>query len=159
MLKRILGIFLSFVNYRHWLLPKPNTMNLNQKEKIKRAPRILLVEDVLMLQIVTLSLLKELGCQVTIAATGQAVRQLIDAGKQYDLILMDIRLPDTNEMTITRHLRHRSITTPIVALTSENEAIKGQCFAAGMNDFIQKPLRPNTLQKIIQRWAFKAPLN
>jgi len=76
--------------------------------------------------------------------------------KDYEIVLMDIRMPNMDGITATRLIRERSelAELPIVAMTAnamhDNEA---ECLAAGMNDFISKPFDPGQLYSVIQKWV------
>lgn len=73
--------------------------------------------------------------------------------KSFDLIFIDIQLPDISGITLTKNFRRQFIQTPIIALTSESNTIKMSCFAAGMNDFIQKPTSYKILQCALRQWT------
>ena len=121
-------------------------MNIIQK------PHILLVEDTLVIQTAMLQLLDSLACGTTLAETGRAAVECMGLDIHYDLILMDIRLPDTNGIAVTRVIRMRGFQLPIIALTSESHVIEARCLKAGMNAFFQKPITILTLKKILYRW-------
>ena len=114
---------------------------------------ILLIEDDMLTSLVQQMILSNLNCQVDIASTGNAALKLWHAHK-YDLIFMDIGLPDLDGCEIARQIRaleaSKDTTVPIVALTahidSENVA---QCFEAGMNMVLNKPLLDNKTKEIL----------
>jgi CheY-like chemotaxis protein/HPt (histidine-containing phosphotransfer) domain-containing protein len=97
------------------------------------------------------SLLKRLGLKVTIAEDGnQAVQQA--RSKKFDLIFMDIEMPNMNGYEATKALRKEGLKTPIVALTAY--AMKGDdvnCFAAGCDDYISKPIENDKLLQILNK--------
>ncbi|MDD5297294.1 MAG: PAS domain S-box protein [Rhodocyclaceae bacterium] len=116
--------------------------------------RVLLVEDEPINREVALSLLEDVGLRVDVATNGAEALEL--AGHQdYSLILMDIQMPVMDGLTATRHLRERPGTrrTPILAITANAFSDdREHCFAAGMDDFIAKPLVPDDLFHTVLKW-------
>jgi len=111
------------------------------------------------------SLLKKLGLKASAAANGsEALAAIVDY--PFDLIFMDIQMPDMNGYEVTRAIRsggagERNRRIPIIALTaSALKADREQCLAAGMNDYIVKPIYLNNLAEVIRRLppAGKSPL-
>ena len=134
---------------------------------------VLIVEDNLVNQEVTIGMLKLLGCSVTLAETG---REAIEAVKShtYDLILMDCQIPEMDGFEATAEIRkyealrvkgveikgapsHASPLTPhlpIIALTANVLAGERQkCLDAGMDDYLSKPLSVQKLKQIMKRWS------
>ncbi len=114
--------------------------------------RVLLVEDNPVNALLARALLTREGCAVDRAGAGH---EALEAAAQapYDLILMDLRLPDLDGLAVTRMLRARGIKTPIVALTANSfEDDRQACLAAGMDDFLTKPLSPAALRAVLHRW-------
>ncbi|MBK5378673.1 response regulator [Pseudomonas sp. TH08] len=116
---------------------------------------VLLVEDNPVNQTVIEAMLRSLGFTVSVATDGaQAVRSA--EGNDYEVILMDCRLPIIDGYEATRQIRRlpgRS-EVPIIALTAN--ALQGDretCLSAGMNDYLAKPFKRNDLQQILQRWV------
>jgi CheY-like chemotaxis protein len=124
-----------------------------------RGKRVLVVEDDLVSRHLVAVLLKEHGCAVLEAASGQ---EGIAAATQElpDLILMDVGLPDMSGLEAVRRLRQAEPTQriPIIALTAY--AMKGdreQCFAAGCDDYIAKPVGTSALLKLISEFLERSP--
>jgi two-component system aerobic respiration control sensor histidine kinase ArcB len=126
--------------------------------KQKNSPctaRILLVEDNILNQKVAKTFLEDLGCEVDLAESGRKVFELID--RPYDLVFMDISLPDETGIEIAEKIRSAkgvNKNVPIIALTAhvfDNE--KEACFKAGMNDILTKPIMYEQLIEILQRWT------
>ncbi len=113
--------------------------------------RVLLVEDNPVNALLARALLTREGCAVDRAATGH---EAVAAGQTpYDLILMDLRLPDLDGLSAARALRACGVITPIVALTANSfEDDRQACLAAGMVDFLAKPLEPAALRAVLHRW-------
>jgi CheY-like chemotaxis protein len=67
---------------------------------------------------------------------------------------MDLRMPGLNGIEATRALRQRGVATPIVALTADAfDEDRRACLAAGMNDFLAKPLTPSALRGVLTHWT------
>ncbi len=113
---------------------------------------ILVAEDVETNQILVKSLLKRMGLEVTIAQDGNEALQKALVRK-FDLILMDIQMPNMNGYEATRALRKEGVKTPIVALTANT--MKGdnkKCIEAGCDDYLAKPIDRRELLKIISKY-------
>ncbi|WP_088655670.1 PAS domain-containing hybrid sensor histidine kinase/response regulator [Geofilum rhodophaeum] len=119
-----------------------------------RAQQILLVEDNPINQKIAEKMLQRLHYSVTIAANGQeALDLLLDQKAPCDLVLMDVQMPVLNGLDATRELRNNKVALPIIAMTAN--VMKGDrelCMAAGMNDYIGKPVRIETLETTLNRW-------
>lgn len=117
---------------------------------------VLVVEDHVIAQVVTTAFLSELQCKVDIAASGQAALQLCQT-QQYDLIFMDIGLPDMQGYEVTQHIRknesYKAATTPIIALTAHvGEEGRQRCLEAGMNAIFTKPLTRLQCKTILESY-------
>ena len=117
--------------------------------------RVLLAEDNLVNQKVALAMLRKLGIDADLAATGiEALDALV--GVAYDLVLMDCQMPAMDGFEATRRIRERERGTrhlPVVAMTAN--AMVGdreRCLEAGMDDHIPKPVRMEVLQRALHRW-------
>ena len=136
---------------------EPSTVRRPPSAGESRLPskRILLVEDNGMNQMLALALLEKVmeSPQVSIAENGQqAIEKAL--GGQFDLILMDVKMPVLDGFEATRALREAGCRLPIVALTAnvtpEEEA---KCRAAGMDDYIGKPIDVAVLHEKVGRWS------
>jgi CheY-like chemotaxis protein len=115
--------------------------------------RILLAEDNVVNQVVAAAMLKREGHCVTIVANGRAAVDA-SAADPFDLILMDVQMPDMNGFEATAAIRVHESTrgghVPIVALTAHAmEGDRDRCLEAGMDDYVSKPLRLTDLQRVI----------
>ena len=121
-----------------------------------RGLRILVAEDNLINQQVILSILRKLGVTTDIAGNGRDAVEMT-ANTPYDLILMDVQMPEMDGLEATRHIRDRGQQVPIIALTAY--AMQGDqdvCLAAGMNDYLPKPVLPQALVEMLIRWLPRA---
>jgi len=102
-------------------------------------------------------MLAKLGVQMMLASDGQEAVELVNS-QDFDLVLMDCQMPGMDGFTATRRLREKErqqgkVRVPIIAMTAN--AMKGdreQCLAAGMDDYIAKPVKISLLKQVLQRW-------
>lgn len=114
--------------------------------------RVLLTEDNLVNQKIGQRILQRLGCQVDVANNGREAVALAESA-QYDVILMDVHMPEVGGLQATREIRSRGIRTPIIALTaSVLEETRDACEAAGMDAFITKPIHVEEITSILKRF-------
>ena len=127
------------------------------RELRRGAVRILLVEDNVTNQQVAVSILKKLGLRADAVANGQeAIRSL--ESLPYDLVLMDVQMPEMDGYEATREIRNPESYVlnhqiPVIAMTAN--AMKGdreKCHEAGMNDYLSKPVSPHELAAMLDRW-------
>jgi signal transduction histidine kinase/CheY-like chemotaxis protein len=117
--------------------------------QIRRDLKILVAEDNTANQIVAQSLFKRLGHNIDLAANGREVLEKVK-GKEYDIVFMDIRMPEKNGLDAAHELRMMGYDMPIVAMTANaGEADKTEAIEAGMNNFISKPVNINVLKHIM----------
>jgi PAS domain S-box-containing protein len=131
--------------------------------------RILLADDNITNQQVALGILKKLGLRADAVANGAEVLNALES-LPYDLILMDVQMPVMDGMEATRRIREKekgksdqaarrcesqavNFHIPIIAMTAH--AMQGdreQCLAAGMNDYVSKPVSPQALTDCLKKW-------
>ena len=112
--------------------------------------KVLLVEDNKINQEIAIEFLERVNIEVETADNGKVAVNKIDSDSKYDLILMDIQMPIMDGNETAKIIRKKGILVPIVAMTAN--AIKGEekeSFAAGMNDYITKPINPEILYKTL----------
>ncbi|MFE3846726.1 response regulator [Flavobacterium sp. LB3P45] len=119
----------------------------NSSENIK----VLVVEDIALNQLLIKIILLDFGYDVTIASNGQIAIENLQKNK-YDLILMDLQMPVMNGFEATKYIRNKlNSNIPIIALTADVTSVDVEkCIAAGMNDYVSKPIDEKILHaKII----------
>jgi CheY-like chemotaxis protein len=115
--------------------------------------RVLLVEDNPINALLARALLTREGCEIDHAISGEEAIAAAKVGA-YDLVLMDMRMPGLTGVETARELRNLGVETPIVALTANAfEDDRHACLAAGMNDFLVKPMSPDALRAMLSRWT------
>jgi len=121
-------------------------------QELRFRGRVLVAEDVQTNQILIKLLLERLGLDVTLVENGnEAVREA--TGDSYDLILMDVQMPEKNGHEATRELRCLGVTAPIVALTAHAMKEDRQaCLAAGCDDYLTKPIDRDKLVDVLARY-------
>ncbi|MEK0167070.1 aerobic respiration two-component sensor histidine kinase ArcB [Pseudescherichia vulneris] len=118
------------------------------------ALNVLLVEDIELNVIVARSVLEKLGCSVDVAMTGTDALAMFTPG-EYDLLLLDIQLPDMTGLDISRQLTQnyaREDLPPLVALTANVLKDKKEYLDAGMDDVLSKPLAVPALTAMIKKF-------
>ncbi len=134
--------------------PAYNNSNMDKQLPLK----ILLAEDHVVNQKIALLMLKRLGYRADIAGNGLEVLEALKR-QSYDVVLMDIQMPQMNGIEATQRLREleaesklNSFSQPlrIIAMTANTmQSTQAECFAAGMNDYISKPIAPEELARAL----------
>lgn len=143
---------------------KPEPAQSLDKSLGQRFPmQILLVDDNPVNQKVALRLLQQLGYRADVATTGaEAIRALEQ--KPYDMVLMDVQMPELDGLEATRRIRARQqqpdapphLKRPVAIIAMTANAMHGdreKCLAAGMDDYLAKPIRAEALQALLQRFG------
>ena len=144
--------------------PRPIVTRHTARETLNlfagRKARILLAEDNITNQQVALGILKKLGLRADAVANGaEAVKALETI--PYDLVLMDVQMPEMDGLEATRQIRNPQSAVPnhqipIIAMTAH--AMQGdreRCLEAGMNDYVTKPVAPQALAEALEKWLPK----
>ncbi len=122
-----------------------------------RAIRALVVEDVPINAELAIALLHVAGCEADVAENGEAAIRM-NADQRYDIILMDNHMPDMDGREATRRIRDAEarigIHTPIVGLSADAmETDRLACLAAGMDDYMTKPISMAAFSETLRKWA------
>ncbi|MBI5439764.1 MAG: response regulator, partial [Deltaproteobacteria bacterium] len=115
--------------------------------------RVLLVEDNPVNRTYAEALLRKMNARVSSAASAEAALALLSR-QEFDLVLMDVQMPHMDGLEATRTLRTRGLTVPVIGVTAH--ALKGdreKCLAAGMDDYLSKPVKPELLYAKIAEWT------
>ncbi len=120
--------------------------------------KVLLVEDTLAHQIITSKFLKNMGAYVEIAANSAEAIQKVQENT-FDIVLMDLQLPDKDGFATTMQLRQLGYQMPIVALTAENGTeVQQQALANGLNGVLSKPIQLTELKPTIEKLRDMKPV-
>jgi PAS domain S-box-containing protein len=140
--------------------PVPS-LNIPKLAAIGLAGRVLVVEDDRVNRKVIAALLGKLGLAITLAEDGQQGVAAITAGEVPDMVLMDIHMPILDGYAATERIRqweveHGRTRVPIIALTADVfEEGRQRCMAAGMDDFLTKPIVLGKLKAMLGKWLGK----
>ena len=116
--------------------------------------RILLAEDNPINQLLATTILNKLGYDPQIANNGLEAIDLLNE-QQFDLIFMDMQMPEMDGIEATRHIRQNLSVQPIIIAMTAN-AMQGdreECLQAGMNDYLSKPVKPEDLMIMVEKWS------
>jgi CheY-like chemotaxis protein/HPt (histidine-containing phosphotransfer) domain-containing protein len=125
--------------------------------------RVLLCDDNIVNQKVALRLLQQMGYRADLAANGLEVLEALDR-QPYDLVFMDVMMPEMGGLEAARLIRERqqqpsqfpNYKSSIIVVAMTASAMQGdreKCLAAGMDDYIAKPVRLEDVRRIVERWA------
>jgi two-component system sensor histidine kinase/response regulator len=134
---------------------KPALVTRHTLRESQNRLKVLLAEDNAVNQLVALRLLERFGHTVTVAGNGKKALEAWEKGG-FDAILMDVQMPEMNGWEATQAIRDKERSTgeriPIIAMTAH--AMKGddeRCFAAGMDDYLTKPIRTEDLMTALEK--------
>lgn len=118
--------------------------------------RVLVVDDIETNRRVAGHVLRKLGCEFDLVPGGGAALEAM-AARHYDLVFMDCQVPDLDGYETTLEIRRREGSGPriaVVAMTAN--ALSGdrdRCLAAGMDDYLAKPVQPTAMAAMLRRWG------
>ncbi len=118
--------------------------------------RVLLVDDNATNRKVASQILMKAGCEVLMASSGQEAIDILQKDVHFDLVLMDIQMPEMDGMETTRRLKSLNLAAlpPIVAMTAyAMKEDRERFLAAGMDDYLAKPIRAQQIIAMVSRWV------
>ena len=142
------------------VVPLRSTMDIAEKIQSVNQDHfatVLVVEDNMLAGRMVKELLTKRGCQVELARTGASALSM-SKHKRYDLVLMDIGLPDIDGIEVVRRIRHQQpcANVPIVALTGHmTTELKQSCLAVGMQDTLSKPVSLQSIQQLLHDYLME----
>ncbi len=149
---------IKYVVATHTVAKQYNMMkqeNFNQEGLAGK--RVLVVEDNEANQKVIYHILKKTGIETDLADNGKVAIKLLEEGFEYDLIIMDLQMPEMDGFETTKYIRkHLKLSMPIIAMTASalrNEKIK--CLELGMNEYLNKPFVPADLFRQLRRFLLQ----
>ncbi len=128
---------------------------LSLTEEAKHSIHILLVEDNAVNRKLASYMLTKAGYRLSTAEDGEkAVEMFTAAPEKFDLIFMDIQMPRMNGLEVTRLIRGKGFKDiPIIAMTAQSmKGDREKCLAAGMNDYIPKPIKREMVFAMVKKW-------
>lgn len=152
----------KLIDHQHPSEPLPETQTIVTKysvrEDFKHSVRILVAEDNPVNQKLATHMLSKAGYKVTMVPNGKlAVSTFTTNPDTFDTILMDIQMPELDGFEATRQIRAKGFReVPIIAMTTNAmNGTKEHCIAAGMNDYITKPVSRDAVFQILIKWLSK----
>jgi CheY-like chemotaxis protein/nitrogen-specific signal transduction histidine kinase len=148
---------------------KAATSKLDPEMASRMPLRVLLCDDNVVNQKVAARLLQQMGYRSELAAHGKQALAALDK-KPFDLIFMDMMMPEMDGLEATRIIRerqkdranHPNYKSPIIIVAMTANAMqsdKDKCLAAGMDDYLSKPVRLDDFRVILERWGTSAAMN
>ena len=134
--------------------PQPVNEKLPSEFSQKHPMRILIAEDNRVNQKLAMKALVKLGYDPDIAADGKEVLEVV-SNKKYDLILMDVQMPEMDGLEATRMIRLCLDIQPVIIAMTANSMLgdREECLQAGMDDYISKPVSTEELVTMLEKWA------
>ncbi|MGC4036099.1 MAG: two-component regulator propeller domain-containing protein [Chitinophagaceae bacterium] len=129
------------------------TLKTTTKILNEEYPTILVAEDNLVNQKLAIKMLEKLGYNADIAINGiEAIAMMKQ--KNYEIILMDVQMPEIDGLEATRVIRKEKGTQPVIIAMTANAMREDQaeCISAGMDDFLSKPVKPDELAGMLKKW-------
>jgi CheY-like chemotaxis protein len=133
---------------------RQKSSDLSRLQSLPETTRILLADDNIINQRLTMALIKKTNIAVDVVSDGEEAIEALRNVK-YGMVLMDVQMPKMDGLTATRHIREKLMMDkiPIVAMTAN--AMKGdreECIVAGMNDYLSKPIQSDELFAKLEFW-------
>jgi CheY-like chemotaxis protein len=136
-------------------------MASGSKSCADESPRVVLVEDSMVNQLLIHAMVEASNLPLEMAASGKEARQQV-ATEPYDIMLIDVSMPGMDGLQITRLLRAEpagpNAATRVIALTAyAMDGDRETCMAAGMDDYLTKPIDREELMRKLAHWADQGP--
>ena len=151
---------------RHTTKKAPPVSKLDSTMSDRIPLRLLVVDDNAINQKVAIRLFQQMGYQADVASNGFEAFDAVQK-KAYDLVFMDVQMPELDGLEATKRIRswegsgQSGTRGPVVIIAMTANAMQGdreKCLQAGMNDYLPKPVRPESLQATLEKWgASKVP--
>jgi len=135
--------------------PERNTTTLQEPERMDDPIQVLIAEDNAVNMLLAKTIVRRIAPNATIFEAKNGLEALdVYKSTKIDIVLMDIQMPEMNGYEATKKIRGvKKMYTPIIALTAGNvKGEKEKCFAAGMDDFISKPVVAHTIALSLKKW-------
>lgn len=149
--QQLCKVILSAINHEVYK-PEIKSPSLFNKEFALSHPlNILVADDNYINQKLILKILDSLGYHPSLVSNGAEVIQILER-KNFDLILMDVQMPEMDGLEATRYIRTNNENQPIIIAMTANAMTedRDECFQAGMNHYLSKPLKPQTLINMLR---------
>jgi len=153
------SFFIPYIIANEQIIHQPLSDTDELKAAIHSSLQILVVDDNIMNQSLMKHLLEQWGASFSIASNGAEAIDRLKASS-FDLVLMDIQMPQMDGYTTSRHIREElQMNIPIVAMTAHAMAgEREKCISNGMNDYISKPINEELLFRMISRYVTPKPV-
>ena len=141
-------------------IPADDLVTRHSMDERRRRLRVLLAEDNPVNQQVATTILRKRGHTVDVVENGRAAVEAVSSD-QYDIVLMDIEMPEMGGLDATTRIRQdpRHASLPIIAVTAHaSDAEHERYQAAGMNDYLTKPFKPQDLVQFVERVSLATPV-
>jgi CheY-like chemotaxis protein len=124
--------------------------------RIRSKLKILVADDNIINQRVIQTIFKHLGYEIDIAQNGREVLEM-HRENHYDIILMDLLMPEVDGFAACQGIRKSHDNVPIIAMTASDDAAKkDEAFGVGMNDYITKPVKLEVIKQMLMKWFSEA---
>ncbi|WP_342742943.1 histidine kinase N-terminal 7TM domain-containing protein [Fervidobacterium gondwanense] len=132
---------------------KEKTERVARKEKVKYNINVLVAEDYEINRLLVTELFKKYGIEPDFALNGKEAVEMA-MKKSYDIIFMDILMPEMDGIEATKKIRQFNLEVPIVALTAHAlKTIRDEVLSAGMNDYVVKPIKTEEIERVLERFC------
>jgi CheY-like chemotaxis protein/nitrogen-specific signal transduction histidine kinase len=145
-----------------WMVLQHREAELEQKPKslldkdfsLSHPLKIMVAEDNPVNQLLILKILERLGYAPVLAKTGTEVIELLNR-EYYDLVLMDVQLPEMNGLDATRYIREHHTRQPVIVAITASAMVddREECYQAGMDNYLSKPIRLEALMTVLKEVA------